>query len=125
MGESEAIVLALAFLGVLAVLVIVASILILSGGKFYQKIPEKARPRRWFVAIFFSYFVMFCLWFPVWILDRGSLIARVLSVMFGAFTVFIAAWVALGRVGAILLAVIALIEWLADAYRYRSWARRR
>jgi len=111
MSESEPTVLALALLGVLAVLVIVASILIPSGGKFYQKIPGKARPRRWFVAIFFSYFAMFCLWFPVWFLDRGSLIARLLSVMFGAFTVFIAAWVALGRMGAILLPVIALIEW--------------
>jgi hypothetical protein len=110
MSESETAVLALALLGVLAVLVTVASLLILSGGKFYQKIPQKARPRRRFVGIFFSYFVMFCLWFPVWFLDRGSLIARLWGVMFGAFTVFIAAWVALGRVGAILLPVIALIE---------------
>ena len=58
MNQSTVTVLVIAFLGLLAVFVTVASILILCGGKVYHKIPEKVRPRRWFVAIFFSYFVL-------------------------------------------------------------------
>lgn len=64
MDQSKATLLVLVFLGSLAVCVSAASILILVGGKTYQKIPEQSRPRRWFVAIFFAYFVLFCLWFP-------------------------------------------------------------
>jgi hypothetical protein len=109
-NESTANVLLIIFLGLLAVSVTVASILILSGGKFYRKIPEKSRPRRWFVAIFFSYFVVFCVWFPVWSLHPRSMISHVLSVLFAAFTGFIAAWVALGRIRYFLLPIMALFE---------------
>jgi hypothetical protein len=49
MDQSKATVLAIAFFSLLAVFVTMASILILSGGKLYHKIPEKSRPRRWFV----------------------------------------------------------------------------
>jgi hypothetical protein len=56
MDQSKTTLLVLVFLSLLAIFVTVASILILSGGKVYHKIPEKSRPRRWFVAIFFSYF---------------------------------------------------------------------
>lgn len=125
MDQSKATLLVVAFLGLLAVFVIVASILILSGGKVYHKIPEKSRPRRWFVAIFFSYFVMFCLWFPVWFFYPHSLISQVLSFIFAAFTAFIGAWYVLGKVGAILLPIVVLIERIIDAYRDRSEARRR
>jgi hypothetical protein len=125
MDQSKASVLVVAFLGLLAVFVTVASILILSGGKVYHKIPEKSRPRRWLVAIFFSYFVVFCLWFPVWFFYPRSIISYILTFIFAAFTVFIAAWYALGRVRAILLPIIALVEWLIDAYRDGSEARRR
>ena len=123
MDQSKATVLALAFLGLLAVLVTVASILILSGSKVYHKIPEKSRPRRWFVAIFFSYFLVFCLWFPVWFFYPRSIITHLLSFMFAAFTIFIAAWCALGRVGTILLPIIVLVERLIDSYRDRSEAK--
>jgi hypothetical protein len=88
MDQSKATLLVIAFLSLLAVFVIVASILILSGGKVYHKIPEKSRPRRWFVAIFFSYFVTFCGWFPVWFFYPRSIISHVLSFIFGAFTAF-------------------------------------
>jgi len=125
MDQFKATLLVIAFLSLLAVFVTVASILILSGGKVYQRIPEKSRPRRWFVAIFFSYFVMFCAWFPVWFFYPRSIISHVLSFIFLAFTAFIGAWFVLGKVGAILLPVIALVEWLVGAYRYRREARRR
>ena len=125
MDQSKATLLAAAFLGSLAVFVTVACILILSGGKVYQKIPEKSRPRRWFVAIFFSYFVVFCLWFPVWFFYPHSLISRALSFIFAAFTAFIGAWYVLGKVGVILLPIIAVVERILDAYRNRSEARRR
>ena len=125
MDQSKATLLATAFLGLLAVFVTAASILILRGGKFYHKIPEKSRPRRWFVAIFFSYFLMFCGWFPVWFFYPRSIISHVLSFIFLAFTAFIGAWYALGKVGAILLPLIALVEWIVDSYRGRSDARRR
>jgi hypothetical protein len=125
MDQSKATLLVIAFLSLLAVFVIVASILILSGGKVYHKIPEKSRPRRWFVAIFFSYFVTFCGWFPVWFFYPRSIISHVLSFIFGAFTAFIGAWYALGKVGAILLPLIALVERIVDAYRGRSDARKR
>jgi hypothetical protein len=125
MGQSKATLLVIAFLSLLAIFVTVASILILSGGKVYHKIPEKARPRRWFVAIFFSYFVMFCVWFSVWFFYPRSIISHILSFIFLAFTTFIGAWYVLGRVGAILLPVIALAERIVDAYRGRSDARRR
>ena len=111
---------ALAFLVVLGICVSVACILILAGGKFYKKIPEKLRPRRWFVAIFFSYFVIFCLWFPVWLSDPHSVTSRVLSVAFGAFSAFIAAWVVLGRIGFILVPVIAIVERIREAYKSGS-----
>ncbi|PYT56997.1 MAG: hypothetical protein DMG35_21080 [Acidobacteria bacterium] len=120
MDQSKATVLVLAFLSLLAVLVTVASILILSGGKVYHKIPEKSRPRRWFVAIFFSYFLIFCLWFPVWFFYPRSIISYVLSFMFGAFTAFIGAWYVLGKVGTILLPIIALVERIIDAYKDRN-----
>lgn len=115
MDEFTATVLVLVFLGVLAVFVIVASIVVLKGGALYRKIPKKSRPRRWLIAIFFSYFVVFCLWFPVWSFDRGSLIARVLTFVFGVFTAFIAAWMALGRIAVFLLPFVALAKWLAGS----------
>lgn len=124
MDESRTTLLVVGSFGLLAVLVTIVSILILSGGKVYQKIPEASRPRRWVVAIFFSYFVMFCLWFPSWFLNPRSIVSRVLSVMFSAFTVFIAAWCVLGRIKAILLPVIAVVEWIRESYRYRSQTRR-
>ena len=102
MDQSKATLLVIAFLSFLAVFVTVASILILSGGKVYHKIPEKSRPRRWFVAIFFSYFLLFCGWFPVWFFYPRSVISHVLSFIFAGFTAFIAAWYVLGKVGAIL-----------------------
>ena len=125
MDQHKATVLVAAFLGLLAVFVTVASIIVLSGGRLYHKIPEKSRPRRWFVAIFFSYFVTFCLWFPAWFFYRGSFVGYVLSYVFGAFTAFIAAWYVLGKVGAILLPIIALVERILDAYRDDREARRR
>lgn len=87
----------IAFLGLLAALVVVSSILILRGGKVYHRIPERWRPRRWFVAIFFSYFVLFWLWFPVWFLYPRSVISHVLSALFAAFTAFIAGGTFLGK----------------------------
>jgi quinol-cytochrome oxidoreductase complex cytochrome b subunit len=125
MDQSKATVLVIAFLSLLAVFVTVVSILILIGGKFYHKIPQKSRPRRWFVAIFFSYFVAFCAWFPVSFFYPHSIVSHVLSFIFGAFTAFIAAWYVLGKVGAILLPIIALGEWIVGAYRDRREARKR
>ncbi len=122
-SQSKATLLVIAFLSLLGVFVTVASILILTGGKVYHKIPEKSRPRRWFVAIFFSYFVTFCVWFPVWFFYPRSVISHILSFIFGAFTAFIGAWYTLGR--AILWPIIALVERIVDAFRDRSEARRR
>jgi hypothetical protein len=122
--QSTATLLVIAFLSLLGVFVTVASILILTGGKVYHKIPEKSRPRRWFVAIFFSYFVTFCVWFPVWFFYPRSVISHVLSLLFGAFTAFIGAWYALGKVGPILFPIIALVERIVDAFRDTSKARR-
>jgi hypothetical protein len=124
MDQSKATLLAISFLGLLAVFVTVTSIFILIGGKVYHKIPEKSRPRRWFVAIFFSYFVVFCAWFPAWFFYPRSIISHLLSLIFGAFTAFIGAWYAFGRVGIILLPIIALIERIVDAFRDTSKARR-
>src|ERR1700685_2433787 len=109
MDQSKATLLAISFLGLLAVFVTVASIFILTGGKVYHKIPEKSRPRRWFVAIFFSYFVTFCVWFPIWFFYRQSVVSHVLSFIFGAFTAFIGAWYVLGKVAFILLPIMALV----------------
>jgi hypothetical protein len=108
--QSNVAVVAVAFLSLLAISVIVVSILILGGGKFYKKIPEKSRPRRWLVAIFFSYFILFGVWFPVQLFYPHSTVSHFLSFMFLVFTVFIAAWVALGRVGDILLPIIHIIQ---------------
>lgn len=116
MDQTKGPVLVVAFFGLLAVFVTVASILILSGGKVYHQIPEKSRPRRWFVGIFLSYFVVFCLWFAVWFFYPHSTTAHIMSFMFGAFTVFIAAWYALGRVRDILLPIIALVERIIDSH---------
>ena len=124
MDQSTATALVVAFLSLLAVCVTVASILILSGGKLYHKIPAKSRPRRWVVAIFFSYFVVFCLWFPAWFLYPRSVISKLLSVIFVAFTVFIAALYVLGKVGALLspviFSVIAIVEWIKEQVQRRD-----
>jgi hypothetical protein len=125
MDESKSTLLVIACLGLLAVLVTVASILILSGGKVYHKIPQKSRPRRWFVAIFFSYFVVFCIWFPVWFLFPRSIISHIVSFIFAAFTAFIFAWYDLGKVGVVVLPIIAVVERIVSARRERSEARRR
>jgi hypothetical protein len=125
MNQSEVTLLIFVFLSLLAVSVTVVSILILRGGKFYHKIPEKSRPRRWLIAIFFSYFVIFCFWFPIRFFYPHSIISYVLSFMFGAFTAFIGAWCVLGRVGYILLPIIALIERIIDACRDRSTTGKR
>jgi hypothetical protein len=45
--------------------------------------------------------------------------------MFLAFTVFIGAWYVLGKVGAILLPILAVVERIVGAYRGRSEARKR
>jgi quinol-cytochrome oxidoreductase complex cytochrome b subunit len=124
MDQSTLTVLVIAFLSLLAICVTVASIVILSGGKLYHKIPAKSRPRRWVIAIFFSYFVVFCVWFPVWFLYPHSAISNVLSFVFLAFTAFIAAWYVLGKVGALLspliLAAIALVEWIKERSQRRD-----
>jgi hypothetical protein len=125
MDQSTVNVLVAAFLILLAVFVTVASILILWGGKVYHKIPKKARPRRWFVAIFFSYFVLFWFWFPAWWFYPGSLAARVLGFLFAAFTAFIGAWYVLGKVGVIVVPIIALVLWIIDTYSEKREAKRR
>src|SRR5215469_9132981 len=125
MNQSTGTVLVIAFLSLLAVFVTVASILILRGGKFYHRIPAKSRPRRWFVAIFFSYFVLFCLWFPVWMFYPRSMFSRILGFLFAAFTAFIGAWYVLGKVGVILLPIITLVLRLMGAYSDRTEAKRR
>jgi hypothetical protein len=116
MDQSKTPVLLVALFGLLAVFVTVASIMILSGGKVYHKIPEKSRPRRWLVGIFFSYFVVFCLWFATWFFYPHSTTAHATSFLFGASTVFIVAWYALGRVRDILLPIIALIARIKDGH---------
>jgi hypothetical protein len=124
MDQSTLTVLVIAFLSLLAICVTVASIVILAGGKLYQKIPAKLRPRRWLVAIFFSYFVVFCVWFPAWFFYPRSAISNLLSIVFFAFTAFIAAWYVLGKVGALLspviLAAIALVEWIRERSQRRD-----
>ncbi len=92
MDQSTLTVLVIVFLSLLGICVTVTSIVILSGGKLYHKIPVKSRPRRWLVGIFFSYFVVFCVWFPVWFFYPHSIVSHVLSFIFAAFTAFIAAW---------------------------------
>lgn len=123
--KSKATLLLAAFLGLLAALVTVASILILSGGKVYHKIPEKSRPRRWVVAIFFSYFVVFCLWFPVWFFYPRSIISHVLSFIFAASTAFIGVWYVVGRIRGIVFFIIGLVGQIIDACRNAGEARRR
>ena len=110
MDQSKATLLLLGGLVLLGVCVTVVSILILRGGRFYHRIPPSSRPRRWFVAIFFSYFVAFCLWFPVWSFKPHSIASYILGLIFLVFTVFIAAWYALGKVAAIVLPIIALVQ---------------
>jgi hypothetical protein len=125
MDDSKATLLVIVFLSLLAVFVTVASILILSGGKVYHKIPKKSRPRRWIIAIFFSYFVVFCVGFPVWFFYPRSIVSHVLRSIFLAFTAFVGVLYVLGKVGAILLPIIALVVWIMDAYKGRGEARRR
>lgn len=124
MEQSTLTVLVIAFLSLLAICVTVASIVILIGGKLYHKIPAKSRPRPWFIAIYFSYFVVFCVWFPVWLFYPRSAISNVLNIVFFAFTAFIAAWYVLGKVGALLspviLAAIALVEWIKERSQRRD-----
>jgi hypothetical protein len=127
-NQSKATFLVIAFLSLLGVLVTVVSILVLAGGKFYHKIPEKLRPRRWFVGIFFSYFVTFCVWFPAWFFYPHSVISYALSFIFGAFTVLIGVWCGLGKAVGILLPIIlpiiALVERTVGAFRDRSEVRK-
>lgn len=125
MDQPIATELVLACLGLLAICVTVASMIILTGGKLYRKIPEKSRPRRWVVGIFFSFFVTFCLWCAAWSFYPRSIVAYVSSYMFGAFGVLIAAWIALGRVGSILSLIIVLVLRIIDACRADTVARRR
>lgn len=99
-----------AFLALLAILVVAASILILSGGKVYKKIPERSRPRRWVVAIFFSYFVIFCLWFPFRLFYPRSVMSHTLGFIFLGFSALIVVWYVLGKVGSILLPFFSLVE---------------
>jgi hypothetical protein len=125
MDQSRTKLLLIAFVTLLALSVTAASLIILSGGKLYHKIPDKSRPRRWFVGSFFAYFLTFCVWFPVWSVFPHSTASNALTFIFGAFTAFIAAWYALGKVATILLPLIALGERAVGAYRERSGARRR
>jgi hypothetical protein len=125
MDQSKATVLAIALFSLLAAFVTAASILIVSGGKLYHRIPEKSRPRRWFVGIWFSYFVTFCFWFAAWFFYLRSIISHISSFLFGAFTAFIAAWYVLGRVGAILSPIIALVVRMIDTFADDSDARKR
>jgi hypothetical protein len=125
MDQSTLTVLVIAFLSLLAICVTVASIVILSGGKLYHKIPAKSRPRQWVIAIFFSYFVVFCVWFPVWFSYPHSAISNVVvRIVVLAFTAFIVAWYVLGKVGALLspviLAAIALVEWIKERSQRRD-----
>jgi hypothetical protein len=124
MDQSTLTVLVITFLSLLAICVTVTSIVILSGGKLYHKIPAKSRPRRWLIAIFFSYFVVSCGWCTADFFYPGAAISNTANIVFSAFTVFIAAWYALGRVGALLspviLAAIAVVEWIKERPQRRN-----
>src|SRR5277367_3658647 len=115
MDQSTLTLLVIVFLSLLGICVAVTSIVILSGSKLYNNIPVKSRPRRWLVGIFFSYFVAFCFWFPVWFFHPHSTVSHVLSFIFAAFSAFIAGWYVLGRAGTLLspliFATTALVEW--------------
>jgi hypothetical protein len=114
MDQSRVTILLLTFLGLLSVAVSVLSILILRGGKFYQRIPENSRPRRWVVAFYFLYFVTFCFWFPAWFWHRQSFLSQVLGFLMTAFTLVLVAAVVLGKVGWMLSPVITIFAHLVE-----------
>lgn len=124
MNQSTMTALLVAFLGLLAVAVSVVSVLILKGGRFYQSIPEKSRPRRLVVGFFFSYFVTFCFWFPLWFWHRGSIAAQVFNFVFGALTYLLVAVAVLGRVGVMLTPVVIVVARLVEIFKIGRGGKR-
>ena len=124
MNGSKLTLLVIAFLGLLAILVTIASIQVITDGRLYRKIPKASRPRKSVVTFFFAYFVAFCIWFPVWSVAPHSTLSHILTGIFTAFTAVIAVRYALGKIGSIVAPFAALVQWALGAYRERSVPRK-
>jgi hypothetical protein len=125
MNESNLNLLLIACLGLLAILVTVVSIQTITQAKLYRKIPDDWRPSKRVVAFFFSYFVVFCLWFSVWYFARGSILSYILGFTFFALTAVIVIGYAIGRVRDIFAFFLRVFRWASAVYRDRSDARKR
>lgn len=83
MDRTTHIVVVLAFLGVLAITSVYASINILRKGWIYHRLDPASRPRRWILAALMVLFAAFLVWFPVWLVWPDAMISKFLTALFG------------------------------------------
>ena len=74
---------ALSALVVLGVSAVSVSVLMLRKGRFYKSLNPSSRPRRWVLLSLLFLLAVFVLWFPIWTLWPHTVLARVLTVLFG------------------------------------------
>ena len=83
MGWHIATVAVLILLIAFAISAVVLSIMILSRGRFYQRLSPEARPRRWVLISVLVLFAIFVIAFSVWMMWPDALVSRVLLGAFG------------------------------------------
>jgi len=59
------------------------SLNVLLRGRIYQHLKPQSRPRRWVLLCVLLLFTVFAVWFPVWMSWPQSVIAKILTIMFG------------------------------------------
>jgi len=83
MGWHIATVAVLILLIAFAISAVVLSIMILSRGKFYQRLSPETRPRRWVLISVLVLFAIFVISISVWAMWPDALVSRVLLGVFG------------------------------------------
>ena len=56
---------------------------VLLKGRIYQRLKPQSRPHRWVLLSMLLLFTVFAVWFPVWMSWPESVIAKILTAMFG------------------------------------------
>jgi len=74
---------------ILAIASVAVTLNVLLRGRIYQRLRPQSRPRRWVLLSTLLVFTAFAAWFPVWVSWPQSVIAKILTVVFGLVFFFV------------------------------------
>src|SRR5438105_2462247 len=69
--------------------IVAVCVQLLRRGRVYRKLPAESRPRRWVIALMLTYLLIFCGWFPIWLIWPHAFISRALLLLLGLATLVV------------------------------------